>query len=96
MIRLQPRASDGVAEPWLRSLDPGRASERPFASGSPAMFLMPGARAANVAYMLLLLFLLFFLFRLQQPHVLMSNPCGAAQQAAAPYHFAINRIGVIV
>ena len=28
MIRLQPRASDGVAEPWLRSLDPGRASER--------------------------------------------------------------------
>src|SRR5699024_11221275 len=32
-----------------------------------------------------------FLFRSQQPHVLMSNPCGAAQQAAAPYHFAINR-----
>ena len=28
MIRLQPRASDGVAEPRLRSLDPGRASER--------------------------------------------------------------------
>ena len=91
MIRLLPRTSDGVAEPRLQSLDPGRASERPFASGSPAMFLMPGARAANVAYMLLLLFLLLFLFRLQQPHVLMSNPCGAAQQAAAPYHFAINK-----
>ena len=91
MIRLLPRTSDGVAEPRLQSLDPGRASERPFASGPPAMFLMPGARAANVAYMLLLLFLLFFLFRLQQPHVLMSNPCGAAQQAAAPYHFAINK-----
>ncbi len=91
MIRLLPRTSDGVAEPRLQSLDPGRASERPFAGGPPAMFLMPGVRAANVAYMLLLLFLLFFLFRLQQPHVLMSNPCGAAQQAAAPYHFAINK-----
>ena len=34
MIRLQPRASDGVAEPRLRSLDPGRASER----------LLPAAR----------------------------------------------------
>ena len=34
MIRLQPSASDGVAEPWLRSLDPGRASER----------LLPAAR----------------------------------------------------
>ena len=33
----------------------------------------------------------FSFFRLQQPHVLMSNPCGAAQQAAAPYHFAINK-----
>ena len=88
MIRLLPRTSDGVAEPRLQSLDPGRASERPFASGSPAMFLMPGTRAANLAYMLLLL---FSLFRLQQPHVLMSNPCGAAQQAAAPYHFAINK-----
>ena len=52
---------------------------------------MPGVRAANLAYMLLLLFLLFFLFRLQQPHVLMSNPCGAAQQATAPYYFAINK-----
>ncbi len=91
MIRLLPRTSDGVAEPRLQSLDPGRASERPFASGPPAVFPMPGVRAANLAYMLLLLFLLFFLFRLQQPHVLMSNPCGAAQQAAAPYHFAINK-----
>lgn len=36
-------------------------------------------------------FFLFLFFRLQQPHVLMSNPCGAAQQAAAPYHFAINK-----
>lgn len=34
MIRLRPRASDGVAEPRLRSLDPGRASER----------LLPAAR----------------------------------------------------
>ena len=38
MIRLLPRASDGVAEPWLQSLDPGRASERPRASGPPAVF----------------------------------------------------------
>ena len=28
MIPLSPRTSDGAAEPWLRSLDPGRASER--------------------------------------------------------------------
>ena len=90
MIHLLPRASDGVAEPRLQFLDPGRASARPFASGPPAVFPMPGGRAANLAYMLFLLFLLFFLYRLQQPHVLMSNPCGAAQQAAAPHHFAIN------
>ena len=38
MIRLLPRTSDGVAEPRLQSLDPGRASERPFASGPPAVF----------------------------------------------------------
>ena len=45
MIRLLPRASDGVAEPWLQSLDPGRASERPFASGPPAVF--PWAAHSN-------------------------------------------------
>ena len=47
MIRLQPRASDGVAEPRLRSLDPGRASERLSASSPPAVFPMPGVRAAK-------------------------------------------------
>ena len=67
MIRLLPRTSDGVAESRLQSLDPGRASERPFASGSPAMFLMPGARAANVAYMLLLLFFFSFFSDFNNP-----------------------------
>ena len=106
MIRLRPRASDGVAEPRLQSLDPGRASERPFASGPPAVFPWvapndlphqhgesPGTaqcqgRERQIWHARYYSF--SFLFRPQQPHVLMSNPCGAAQQAAAPYHFAIN------
>ena len=37
---------------------------------------------------LLLLFLSFFY---DLNNVLMSNPCDAAQQAAAPHYFAINR-----
>ena len=76
MIRLQPRASDGVAEPRLRFLDPGRASERLTASIPPAVFPMPGG-ARQIWYPYYYFF--FFFFRLQQPHVLMSNPCGAAQ-----------------
>ena len=48
MIHLLPRASDGVAEPRLQSLDPGRASERPFASGPPAVF--PWAAPNNLPH----------------------------------------------
>ena len=42
MIHLLPRTSDGVAEPGLQSLDPGRASERPHAGGPPTVFPQPG------------------------------------------------------
>lgn len=88
MIRLQPRASDGVAEPRLRSLDPGRASERlPPAARLPCSRCQGGARRIWYPYY----YFFFFFFRLQQPHVLMSNPCGAVRQTTAPYHFAINR-----
>ena len=90
----------------LQSLDPGRASERPRASGPPAVF--PWAAPNNLPHQHgespgtaqcqgrerqiwhARYYSFSFLFRPQQPHVLMSNPCGAAQQAAAPYHFAIN------
>ena len=92
MIRLQPRASDGVAEPRLRSLDPGRASERLSPAARLPCSRCQGARGKFGIYY----YFFFFFFRLQQPHVLMSNPCGAVRQTTAPYHFAINRIGVIV
>ena len=47
-------------------------------------------RAANLASYYSF-FLSFFFYDLN--NVLMSNPCGAAQQAAAPHYFAINRNG---
>ena len=92
MIRLLPRTSDGVAEPRLQSLDPGRASERlPPAARLPCSRCQGCARQIWHIFWHIYYYFFFFFFRLQQPHVLMSNPCGAAQQAAAPYHFAINR-----
>ena len=88
MIRLQPRASDGVAEPRLRSLDPVRASERLLpAARLPCSRCQGGARQIWHPYY----YFFFFFFRLQQPHVLMSNPCGAVWKITAPHYFAINR-----
>ena len=57
MIRLQPRASDGVAEPRLRSLDPGRASERL----SPAARL-PCSRCQGCARQIWHIYYCFFFF----------------------------------
>lgn len=79
MIRLLPRTSDGVADLGLKSLDPWNTSES-CASGLPnesePCSRMPGGRAANMAS----LHVILYFSEHQQPHVLMSNPCGAVHQ----------------
>lgn len=65
-------------------------SERLYASSPPAVFLMPGGER-QIWQVITPFFFLSFFYDLN--NVLMSNPCGAAQQAAAPHYFAINRNG---
>ena len=86
MIRLLPRTSDGVADLGLQSLDPWNASESCASilpnESEPCSQLPGGERQ-------IWHFCMLFSSEHQQPHVLMSNPCGAVQ-TAAPYYFAIN------
>ena len=47
-------------------------------------------QGASGKYGILVITLFLSFLRLQQPHVLMSNPCGAVRKITAPYYFAIN------
>ena len=87
MIRLLPRTSDGVADLGLQSLDPWNASESCASGCLTKVNRVPKCQGASCKYGISACYSLFS--EHQQPRVLMSNPCGAAQ-TAAPYYFAIN------
>ena len=101
MIRLLPRTSDGVAGPRLQSRDL-RPDQCAAACQQPACCVpfgtphdlhlcimwrcrMPGGERQIWQ----VITPISFFYDLN--NVLMSNPCDAAQQAAAPHYFAINR-----
>ena len=88
MIPCLPRTSDGVADLGLQSLDLWNASEGCASGCLTKVNRVPNCQGGE--RQIWHFCILHFFAEHQQPHVLMSNPCGAVQ-TAAPHYFAINQ-----